>query len=99
MIAVSVRQAVSANEKTRLTSRNPYGCCKRRAKKGDNMTIKTTDGRRKLNNVEELSIKRGVSVKMLYDNDKNIAKNKLGKYIRMPALRQGKRYIADKSVL
>ncbi len=63
------------------------------------MTIKTTDGRRKLNNVEELSIKRGVSVKMIYDNDKNIAKDKLGNYIRMPALRQGKSYIADKSVL
>jgi hypothetical protein len=66
------------------------------------MTVKTTGGRRKLNNVEELSIKRGVSVKMVYDQDKNYAKDSLGNWKRLPAIRtdrNGIKYSADRSVL
>jgi hypothetical protein len=65
------------------------------------MTVKTTDGRRKLNNVEELYIKRGVSVKMVYDQDKNYAKDSLGNWKRLPAIRRAdkRKYIQDRSVL
>lgn len=35
------------------------------------MTIKTATGRYKLNNVEELTAKRGVTVRMVYDNAKH----------------------------
>lgn len=67
------------------------------------MTVKTTDGRRTLNNVEELSFKRGVSVKMVYDNDKNYAKDKFGTFKYLPAIRtttqRGTKYIPDRSIL
>ena len=65
------------------------------------MTIKTTEGRRKLNNVEELSIKRGVIVKMVYDQDKNYAKDSLGNWKRLPAIRRvdKRKYVQDRSVL